>query len=186
MHKNFYLFILFSLFSFSVIGQELKDSQSRLDAGEDLKVLYRNESNFGLFVHSAGGLGIAYRRGYHVHGTRKRMLEVEAQNFKSSRSTEVITQCFTFIKRTDSATLSGSCKSTANGRPVATLQNPQERVQIFPRIINVAVPAPQHSPMFGQFPLSQMVCNLCLETISRTCAYSFPVGNLTLSQSGLR
>lgn len=82
MYKNIYLFILFSLFSFSIFGQELKDSQSRLDAGEDLKVLYRNESNFGLFVHSAGGLGIAYRRGYHVHGTRKRMLELEAQNFK--------------------------------------------------------------------------------------------------------
>ena len=65
-----------------MIGQVLKDDQSRIDAGEDLKVLYRNESNFGLFVHSGGGLGIAYRRGYHVHGTRKRMLELEAQNFK--------------------------------------------------------------------------------------------------------
>src|ERR1017187_150925 len=85
---------------------------------------------------------------------------IEPPSFKSSRSTEVITQCFTFINNTDCATRSGSCKSTALGLPVATLQNPQERVHIFPRIINVAVPAPQHSPLFGQFPLSQMVCSL--------------------------
>ena len=39
----------------------------------------------------------------------------------------------------------------------ATAQKPQLRVQILPRIINVAVPAPQHSPIFGQLPLSQMV-----------------------------
>lgn len=82
MRKNNYLFILFSLFSLSVFGQDLKDDQTRLDNGEDLKVLYRNESSFGLFAHSGGGIGIAYRRGYHVHGTRKRMLELEAQNFK--------------------------------------------------------------------------------------------------------
>ncbi len=82
MRKNFYLIILFSLFTFSLAGQVLKDDQSRIDAGEDLKVLYRNESSFSVYAHSGGGLGIAYRRGYHVHGTRKRMLELEAQNFK--------------------------------------------------------------------------------------------------------
>ncbi|HEY0030416.1 MAG TPA: hypothetical protein VGC65_06640 [Bacteroidia bacterium] len=82
MRRNLYLFIFFSLFSLSAISQELKDDLTRLQSGEDLKVLYRNESSFSLFVHSAGGLGIAYRRGYHIHGTRKRMLEIEAQNFK--------------------------------------------------------------------------------------------------------
>lgn len=85
MLKNIFLIVFLFVFSFPIIGQDLKDSQSRIDAGEDLKVLYRNESNFGLFVHSAGGLGIAYRRGYHVHGTRKRVLEVEAQNFKHAK-----------------------------------------------------------------------------------------------------
>jgi hypothetical protein len=82
MRRNIYLYLLFSLFSFSAIGQDLKDDRTRLQNGEDLKVLYRNESSFSLFVHSAGGIGAAYRRGYHVHGTRKRMLEIEAQNFK--------------------------------------------------------------------------------------------------------
>jgi hypothetical protein len=82
MRNNLYLFILFSLFSLSVNGQELKDDKTRIENGEDLKVLYRNESSFGLFVHSAGGIGMGYRRGFHVHGTRKRMFEIEAQNFK--------------------------------------------------------------------------------------------------------
>src|SRR5665213_3560933 len=85
---------------------------------------------------------------------------IEPPSGKSSRSTDVITQCLIFINLTDSATFSGSAKSTADGLPVATAQNPQERVQTFPRIIKVAVPAPQHSPIFGQFPLSQIVWSL--------------------------
>ena len=31
------------------------------------------------------------------------------------------------------------------------------KIEDDPRIIKVAVPAPQHSPMLGQLPLSQMV-----------------------------
>src|SRR6188508_2528813 len=83
-----------------------------------------------------------------------------------------------------SATLCGSSQSTASGLPVATAQNPQLLVQILPRIIKVAVPAPQHSPILGQLPLSQIVCSLCSLTMPRTFTYSFPVGNFTRSQSG--
>src|SRR5690606_40135406 len=101
-------------------------------------------------------------------------------------STEVITQCLTCINLTEFATRFGSSWSTGNGRPVATAQNEHDRVQIFPRIIKVAVPAPQHSPMLGQFPLSQMVCSLCSSTKLLTCRYSFPTGNFTRNQSGLR
>jgi hypothetical protein len=92
MRRNIYLFILFSLFSFPAFCQqtELKDDLTRLQNGEDLKVLYRNESTFGLYVHSAGGIGIGYRRGYHVHGTRKRMFELEAQNFKHPKEIKSI------------------------------------------------------------------------------------------------
>src|SRR5690554_8070128 len=109
---------------------------------------------------------------------------VDPPSFRSSRSTEVITQCFTSISFTDSATRLGSSKSTARGRPVATAQKEQERVQILPRIMNVAVPAPQHSPIFGQFPLSHMVCSLCSSTKLRTCLYSLPTGSFTRNQSG--
>jgi hypothetical protein len=90
MNKNIYLFILISLLSFSATGQVLKDDQTRLNNGEDLKVLYRNESSFSAYVHSAGGLGIAYRRGYHVNGFRKRMLEIEMQNFKHPKEIKSI------------------------------------------------------------------------------------------------
>ena len=36
-----------------------------------------------------------------------------------------------------------------------TAQKPQDRVQVLPRIIKVAVPAPQHSPIFGHIASSQ-------------------------------
>ena len=60
----------------------------------------------------------------------------------------------------DLATFSGSAKSAGSGLPVATLQKPQERVQILPNIIKVAVRSPQHSPILGQRPLLQIVCKL--------------------------
>src|SRR3990172_3894152 len=82
---------------------------------------------------------------------------VEPPSFRSSLSTEVITQCFTFINLIDLATLNGSKGSMAPGLPVATAQKPQERVHTLPNIIKVAVPAPQHSPILGQLPLSQIV-----------------------------
>ena len=93
---------------------------------------------------------------------------IEPPSFKSSRSTLVITQCLTFINLTDSAIRLGSSQSAGLGFPVATAQKPQLRVQIFPKIIKVAVPTPQHSPIFGQLPLSQIVFNLCLLTIPLT------------------
>src|SRR6188768_4085407 len=69
---------------------------------------------------------------------------IEPPSFRSSLSTDVITQCFTPINLTELATRFGSSQSAGFGLPVATAQKPQERVQIFPNIINVAVPAPQH------------------------------------------
>ena len=85
MYKKIFLFLIISIFSFKASAQELKDDKTRLENGEDLKVMYRNESSFGLYVHTAGGIGLAYRRGYHVNGYRKRMLELEVQNFKHAK-----------------------------------------------------------------------------------------------------
>src|SRR5450432_3635303 len=83
-----------------------------------------------------------------------------------------------------SATRCGSSQSIASGLPVATAQKPQLLVHVLPKIIKVAVPAPQHSPMLGQLPLSQIVCSLCSLTIFLTLRYSSPIGNLTRNQSG--
>ncbi|MGZ4156331.1 MAG: hypothetical protein ACXVED_04185 [Bacteroidia bacterium] len=85
MYKNIFLFLIISIFSFEASAQQTNDNNTRLQNGEDLKVMYRNESSFGLYAHSAGGIGIAYRRGYHVNGYRKRMLELEIQNFKHAK-----------------------------------------------------------------------------------------------------
>ncbi len=83
------------------------------------------------------------------------------------------------------ATFSGSSQSTVSGRPVFTPQNPQERVQIFPKIMKVAVPSPQHSPIFGQLPDVQIVFNLYLSTKLLNSVYFFPVGSLTRNHLGL-
>jgi hypothetical protein len=92
------------------------------------------------------------------------------RSLSSSRFTEVITACLTPMSLMASATRRGSSVSYSLGRPVATAQNEQLRVQTLPRIMKVAVPAPQHSPMFGQLPLSQMVCSLLVSTMRRTLA----------------
>ena len=57
----------------------------------------------------------------------------------------------------DSASRNGSYGSGGRGFPVLTAQNLQDLVHISPKIIKVAVPAFQHSPIFGQFPLVQIV-----------------------------
>lgn len=77
------------------------------------------------------------------------------------------------------ATFSGSVQSMDWGLPVLTPQKPQERVQMLPRIIKVAVPSPQHSPILGQLPEVQMVFNWYLSTKPRSSVYFFPVGSLT-------
>ena len=106
-------------------------------------------------------------------------------SFKSSLSTLVRTACFIFIIFIERATFSGSSQSTVSGLPVFTPQKPHERVHILPRIIKVAVPSPQHSPIFGQLPEVQIVFNLYLSTRPRNSVYFLPVGSLTRSHLGL-
>ena len=84
----------------------------------------------------------------------------------------------------DSATWVGSSGSHGRGRPVCVLQNLQERVQISPPIIKVAVPFPQHSPILGHRPLLQMVCSLWESTICLVSVYRAFAPMFILSQSG--
>ncbi len=53
------------------------------------------------------------------------------------------------------ARCAGSSALGGSGRPWATSQNGQRRVQIAPRIIKVAVPWLKHSAKFGQEASSQ-------------------------------
>src|SRR6218665_764566 len=109
---------------------------------------------------------------------------IEPISFKSSRSTLVTTACLIFISLMDRATFSGSSQSTVSGLPVFTPQNPQERVHTLPKIINVAVPSPQHSPIFGQLPEVQIVLSLYLSTSPRSSVYFCPIGSFTFSHLG--
>lgn len=103
MMRKFLTFFLISAFCFSSIAQEVKDDASkdglkddltRLKSGEDLNVLYRNESSFGVFIHTAGGIGLAYRRGKHITAKRKRMYEIETQNYKHPKEIKSINPYF--------------------------------------------------------------------------------------------
>jgi hypothetical protein len=89
MYKHILAFLLILITSLGATAQ-LKDDQTRLDNGEDVNVLYKNESTIGAYIHTAGGIGIAYRRGQHVSATRKRMLEVEIQNFKHPKEVKSV------------------------------------------------------------------------------------------------
>ncbi len=90
MSKNILAFIFILITTLPIAAQQLQDDQSRIDRGEDRNVLYRNEGTFGIYIHTHGGLGLSYRRGQHVSGTRKRMLEVEVQNFKHPKEVKTV------------------------------------------------------------------------------------------------
>ena len=104
----------------------------------------------------------------------------------SSRSTEVITTYFSAIARIASANWRGSSTSRGLGRPCATSQNGQRRVQISPMIINVAVPPPKHSLKFGHAASSQTVLSLCSRKIERIRLISGDEPILARIHGGLR
>ena len=87
---------------------------------------------------------------------------------RSSRSTLVITTWARRRRATVSARFRGSCGSGAAGRPCATSQNGQRRVHRSPSTMNVAVPLPKHSPMFGHEASSHTVCRPCSRSVCLT------------------
>lgn len=85
MYKIVLAFIFVIIIPFGAFSQELKDAQTRIDNGEDLKVIYRNSASGGVYVHSAVGIGVSFRRGRQVHAKRKYMYEVDASNYKHAK-----------------------------------------------------------------------------------------------------
>lgn len=79
----------------------------------------------------------------------------------------------------------GSSASSGSGRPWPTSQNGQRRVHLSPMIMNVAVPLPKHSPMFGQLASSHTVCRLCSRRIVLiSLKRELPVAAFTRIHSG--
>lgn len=69
------LFIVF-LFSFSILFAQETGLVPAVKQNDDVQLLYRNEREFGVVIHSSGW-GFNYRRAKHVTGYRKRTLEFE-------------------------------------------------------------------------------------------------------------
>ena len=84
------------------------------------------------------------------------------------------------------ATLPGSVGSSRVGRPVATLQNAQARVQISPMIMKVACFFSQHSPMLGQEASWHTVASPASFKRPLVSAQAFEPGALTRIHGGLR
>lgn len=92
-------FILFSLIllSFVSFAQETQpgDTSKAKETSEewieydDTKILLRNESAFGINIHS-GGWGFGYRKGFHATGYKKRMLEFELVSMKHPKEVKTV------------------------------------------------------------------------------------------------
>jgi len=90
--KTYSAILLFSLFTISVIGQELEEDkveeQSSLKENENVGVLYKKVMTFGILAHS-NGFGANFRRGKHLTGYKKRIYEIELVNMKHPKEYKV-------------------------------------------------------------------------------------------------
>src|SRR5688500_4475184 len=105
---------------------------------------------------------------------------------RTSRSTLVTTTYFRPMSATVVARLSGSPASGGFGRPWATSQNEQRRVQTSPRIMKVAVPWLKHSWMFGQLASSHTVTRRFSRSLALSRATELSLGMRTRIHDGLR
>ncbi len=55
---------------------------------EDVQLLYRNEQAYGAVIHSSGW-GLNYRRGKHITGYKKRILELELVTLKHPKEIKI-------------------------------------------------------------------------------------------------
>jgi hypothetical protein len=105
---------------------------------------------------------------------------------RSSLVTDVMTAYFKLREATARATRFGSSRSSPCGVPFGTPQNRQLLVQTLPRIMNVTVPAFQHSVWFGHAALLQTVWRLLSLIRFRTVARRSFVVSRILNQGGRR
>src|SRR5687767_14311243 len=90
-----------------------------------------------------------------------------------------------FMSSTLRAVFSGSSSSSQPcGLPVSTEQNRQARVHTAPINMMVAVPAFQHSPMFGHLASSHTVASRCSRTMFFTALNPAPAASGAVIQLG--
>jgi hypothetical protein len=62
--------------------------------GDEVKVLYRNEMSGGLSAHTYSGFGLNFRRGKHVTGFKKRVIEGELTYIKDPKEVKTVNPTF--------------------------------------------------------------------------------------------
>lgn len=96
--KNTFVITLLILFFFPLLWREVGGAALAQDGGngvvpsinqnDDVQLLYRNEQEFGVVVHSSGW-GFNYRKCKHVTGYKKRILEAEMVGMRHPKEFKV-------------------------------------------------------------------------------------------------
>lgn len=87
MRPHLFIAVLFIFFLFpeNIFSQSASQA---LAQGQDVNVLFRNESTGSIFIHSRG-FGANYRRLWHVTGEKKRFMEIELCNMNHPKEQKV-------------------------------------------------------------------------------------------------
>lgn len=84
------LFIILGLFLFAQSQTQAQVSSTNANVYEEHKpLLYRNEFSYGLTIHTAGW-GLDFRRGFHITGLRKKILEFELLSMKNVKEIKTV------------------------------------------------------------------------------------------------
>lgn len=89
MYKHILAFFLIIMVSFCVSAQETETILDRVSNTPDEKFLFTNEASGGVYIHSAIGIGVSARRGYHVNAKLRRLLEADISNFRHVKAIRI-------------------------------------------------------------------------------------------------
>ncbi|MEO8148976.1 MAG: hypothetical protein ABI723_15120 [Bacteroidia bacterium] len=81
------IFVLLSVCSILTFAQVASPNPNEYE--EHKPLLYRNEVKYGLTIHSAG-VGFGFRRGFHITGNSKRIIEGELITMKSEKEIKTV------------------------------------------------------------------------------------------------
>lgn len=86
--KLFSKILFFSIVLLTITDSSAQSTQQAINSGQEVNVLFRNEATGGVYVGSRGW-GAFYRRGKHITGKTKRVLEFNMNNLKHPKEIKV-------------------------------------------------------------------------------------------------
>ena len=89
------LLLLGVFFLFNILPAQVETETINVNSNiyDETKLLYRNEGNAGL-IATSHGLGINYRRGFHVTNARKRVFEIEGVSYRHPKEVKITNEYF--------------------------------------------------------------------------------------------